>query len=242
MHEDDGSAAARRATMVEQQIAARGIRDTAVLEAMRRVPREAFVAADLRARACEDRALPIEDGQTISQPYMVALMLEAAAIRPTDRVLEIGAGSGYASALASLLGRQVTAIERHPTLAAGARERLARLGYAGVEVHCADGSGGWPAGAPFDAILVAASGPRVPPVLLEQLAAGGRLVMPVGPSSWSQQLVRITRRGVDAFDLAGLGDVRFVPLVGAHGWPPEGECQRLSPSGPSPDGRSRRDR
>ena len=217
MHGDD--LVARREEMVRDQVAARGVRDPAVLEAMRRVPREQFVSPGLRHRAYDDAPLPIEDGQTISQPYIVALMLEAAAIRATDRVLEIGAGSGYASAVASLLAAHVVAIERHPGLAASAKERLTRLGYAKVEVHCADGSGGWPDGMPFDAILVAASGPRVPAVLRGQLALGGRLVMPVGHSTWDQRLVRVTRRGDDAFDEEDLGGVVFVPLIGAHGWP-----------------------
>jgi len=220
---DDGDLVARRERMVRDHVEGRGVRDPAVLEAMRQVPREAFVNAALRYRAYDDTPLPIDDGQTISQPYIVALMLEAAAIGSADRVLEIGAGSGYASAIASLIAAQVIAIERHPGLAASAKERLARLGYAKVEVHCADGSGGWPEAAPFDAILVAASGPRVPPELREQLAVGGRLVMPVGHSSWHQRLVRITRRGDGAFDDEELCGVVFVPLVGAHGWPSDRE-------------------
>jgi protein-L-isoaspartate(D-aspartate) O-methyltransferase len=211
--------AARREAMVKSHLEARGVRDPAVLAALRRVPREEFVAPALRERAYDDTPLPIEDGQTISQPYIVALMLEAAALRPTDRVLEVGAGSGYASAAASLVAAHVVAIERHAGLAASAAERLARLGFAGVEVHHADGSGGWPAGAPFDAILVAASGPRVPDALRDQLAVGGRLVMPVGSSSWHQRLVRVVRRGDAAFDEEDLGGVVFVPLVGEHGWP-----------------------
>ena len=210
--------AARRNAMVAQQIAARGIADPAVLDAMRRVPREAFVAADLRERAYDDTPLPSEQGKTISQPYIVALMLEAAAIRPGDRVLEIGAGSGYACAVASLVAGRVDAVERHATLAASARERLARLGYSNVAVHCADGSGGWPEGAPFDAIMVAAGGPRVPEALREQLAVGGRLVMPVGASSYDQRLIKITRQGERDFREADLGGVCFVPLIGAHGW------------------------
>ena len=219
----DEAFAERRRAMVALQIAARGISDPAVLDAMRRVPREAFVAADLGERAYDDTPLPIEHGQTISQPYIVALMLEAAAIRPGDRVLEIGAGSGYACAVAGLIARHVDAIERHAGLADSARARLARLGYANVAVHCADGSGGWPQGAPFDAILVAAGGPRVPEALREQLAVGGRLVMPVGPSSYDQRLVKITRQNERDFREADLGGVSFVPLIGAHGWAAEND-------------------
>ena len=216
MRDDDF--AAQRSAMVAQQIAARGIGDPAVLEAMRRVPREAFVGADLRERAYDDTPLPIGQGQTISQPYVVALMLEAAAIRPGDRVLEIGAGSGYACALASVMAGHVDAVERHATLAEDARERLARLGYANVAVHCADGSGGWPQSAPFDVILVAAGGPRVPDALREQLARGGRLVMPVGASSYDQRLVKLERLNERDFQETDLGGVSFVPLIGAHGW------------------------
>ncbi len=218
MRSPDEDLVARRDAMVRTHIAGRGVRDPAVLEAMRRVPREAFVAADLRDRAYDDEPLPIEDGQTISQPYIVAVMLEAAALRAGDRVLEIGAGSGYASAVASLMAAHVDAVERHPGLAASASERLARLGYANVDVHCADGSGGWPEGAPFDAILVAASGPRVPAALCEQLVVGGRLVMPVGDSIWEQRLVRHTRSDAHASTEADLGGVVFVPLIGEHGW------------------------
>src|SRR6185295_9825963 len=196
---------ARREAMVKGQVEARGVRDPAVLAALRQVPREEFVAPGLRHRAYDDSPLPIDDGQTISQPYIVALMLEAAALGPADRMLEIGAGSGYASAAASLIAAHVVAIERHAGLAASAAERLARLGFTEVEVRHADGSGGWPAGAPFDAILVAASGPRVPEALRAQLAVGGRLVMPVGSSTWSQRLVRVTRRGEDAYDEEDLG-------------------------------------
>ena len=221
MRDDDF--AARREEMVRAHVAGRGVRDPAVLEAMRRVPREAFVAASLQGRAYDDGPLPIEDGQTISQPYIVALMLEAAALRPGDRVLEIGAGSGYASALASLIALHVDAVERHAGLAETARERLARLGYVNIDVHCADGSGGWPEGAPFDAILVAASGPRVPAALREQLAVGGRLVMPVGGSLWEQRLVRVTRRGEREFSETDLGGVVFVPLIGEHGWAPDAD-------------------
>ena len=216
---DGGDFGERRERMVRDQIAIRGVRDPAVLAAMRQVPREEFVGPELRRRAYDDGPLPIEDDQTISQPYIVALMLDAARIGPDDRVLEIGAGSGYASAAASLLAAHVIGIERHAGLAESAAERLDRLRFTKVEIHHGDGSGGWPAGAPFDAILVAASGPRVPEVLRGQLAPGGRLVMPVGESAWSQRLVRVTRRGDDAFEEEDLGGVVFVPLLGEHGWP-----------------------
>ena len=217
--DDDTNTRQQRGWMVARQLAARGIRDARVIEAMGRIPRHAFVAAAMRGEAYEDSPLPIEEGQTISQPYIVALMLQEARLGADDRMLEVGAGSGYASAAASLLAAHVVAIERHAGLAASAAERLARLGFATVEVHHADGSGGCPDGAPFDAILVAASGPRVPEALRDQLALGGRLVMPVGSSVWQQRLVRLTRRGDAAFDEEDLGGVVFVPLVGEHGWP-----------------------
>ena len=204
--------------MVDAQIAGRGVRDRAVLEAMRKIPREAFVAARLREQAYDDTPLAIGEGQTISQPYIVALMLEALAIAPGDHVLEVGAGSGYAAAVASRLAAHVDAVERHAVLAAAARERLARLGCANVAVHEGDGSIGWPAGAPFDAIIVSAAGPHLPAALREQLALGGRLVMPVGDRGWGQRLLKLTRTGADAFAQEDLGGVVFVPLVGAQGW------------------------
>ena len=215
---EDDVLAERRRAMVDLQIAARGIRDPALLAAMREVPRHEFVTARLRRDAYEDTPLPIEDRQTISQPYIVALMLEAARIGPGDRVLEVGAGSGYASAVASRLAGRVVAVERHPRLAALARERLARLGFANVEVHCADGSAGWPEGAPYDAIVVAAAGPALPAPLRAQLAVGGRLVMPVERGAGAQRLVLVTR-DAGGFVEADLGGVMFVPLVGVHGWP-----------------------
>ena len=218
MRQDGGDLAARRRAMVDLQIHARGIRDPALLAAMREVPRHEFVAAPLRLDAYEDTPLPIEERQTISQPYIVALMLEAAKIGARDRVLEVGAGSGYASAVASRLAAHVDAIERHRRLAELAREQLARLGYANVDVHEGDGSIGWPPGAPYDAIVVAAAGPRVPAALREQLALGGRLVMPVGGEQWTQRLVRLVRASPDRFDETDLGGVMFVPLVGAQGW------------------------
>jgi len=220
--DDDDNARQQREFMVATQIAGRGIRDARVLEAMRSVPRHAFVAAPLRREAYEDTPLPIEEGQTISQPYIVALMLESTRLEPTDRMLEIGAGSGYASAVAGRLVAHVDAVERHPKLVELARERLARLGCANVTVHAGDGSSGWPAGAPYDAIVVAAAGPRVPPPLREQLAAGGRLVMPVDTAYGTQRLVLVTRGSGDDFREDDLGGVMFVPLVGAEGWPERG--------------------
>ncbi len=207
--------------MVDAQIAGRGVRDRAVLEAMRSIPREAFVAARLRDRAYDDTPLSIGTGQTISQPYIVALMLEAAAIGPGDRVLEVGAGSGYAAAVAARLAAHVDAVERHAGLARAAAERLASLGCANVAIHEADGSVGWPAGAPYDAIVVSAAGPDLPAALREQLAVGGRLVMPVGERGWGQRLLKLTRIDAGTFRQEDLGGVVFVPLVGTQGWAPE---------------------
>ena len=212
-------AAAQRERMVHRQIAGRGIRDPAVLAAMRRVPREEFVAAGLREQAYEDGPLPIGEGQTISQPFIVALMLEALRLGRFDRVLEVGAGSGYACAVASLMAARVDAVERHPSLCDEAAARLRRLGFAQVDLHCADGSAGWAAGAPYDAILVSAAGPRVPGLLRRQLAIGGRLVMPVGEPGFDQHLCKLTRHDEDTFVETDLGGVVFVPLIGAHAWP-----------------------
>ncbi|WP_343520919.1 protein-L-isoaspartate(D-aspartate) O-methyltransferase [Sphingomonas sp.] len=207
----------QREAMVEQQIAARGISDPALLDAMCAVPREAFVPAAMREFAYEDTPLPIKAGQTISQPYIVALMIEAARIGPGDCVLEIGLGSGYAAAVMSRIADQVYAIDRHAELSALARGRMARLGYGNVMIRTADGTAGWPEEAPFDAILVAAGGPELPAPLCRQLALGGRLVMPVGDAD-EQRLMRVTRAAEDVFEREDLGGVRFVPLVGAHGW------------------------
>jgi protein-L-isoaspartate(D-aspartate) O-methyltransferase len=207
-----------REKMVERQIAARGISDPAVLDAMRSVPREEFLSADLAELAYEDGPLPIESDQTISQPYIVALMVEAAGIGPGDRVLEIGAGSGYAAAIMGRLAGEVFAIERHHALAAQAGVRLAKLGYTNVDVLEGDGTGGLPAEAPFDAIIASASGSHVPDALLFQLKQGGRLVMPVGEPQQVQALVKVTRVSEDEFEREDLGPVRFVPLIGKHGW------------------------
>jgi len=214
----DDEARRRRGAMVRTQIADRGVRDPAVLAAMQRVPSEDFLPASLQGSAYADRALPIEAGQTLSQPYIVARMLEAAEVGADDRVLEVGAGSGYSTAVLALLAGHVVAIERHAELAALASERLRRLGHRNVEVHVGDGSLGWPASAPFDAILVDAGGPQVPQALLDQLAPGGRLVMPVGASVDFQHLVKLTRRSASELEREVLDAVAFVPLVGAQGW------------------------
>jgi protein-L-isoaspartate(D-aspartate) O-methyltransferase len=213
---------ALRERMVERQLAGRGIGDRNILEAMRSVPRELFVPDHLREFAYEDAPLPIEAEQTISQPYIVAMMLEAARIEPGSRVLEIGAGSGYAAAVLAQLAGVVLAIERHEELCTLASERLQRLGYSNVTIKCADGSRGWPEKGPFDAILAAASGSHVPEALLMQLKLGGRMVMPVGETQAVQRLLKITRIGEDDFEQEDLGAVRFVPLIGAYGWRDEG--------------------
>ena len=181
-----------RRYMVEHHIRARGITDTRVLAAFEAVPREAFLPARLADLAYDDRPLPIAAGQTISQPYIVALMAEALRPRPEDEVLEVGTGSGYAAAVLARLARRVYSIERHAELAEQATVHLAQIGATNVEVRCGDGTLGWPEHAPFAAIAVAAGGPEAPRALLDQLAVGGRLVMPVG-SDRAQELVRITR-------------------------------------------------
>lgn len=208
----------RRARMVSEQLARRGIADRAVLDAFGRVPREEFVDPDLRRHAYDDCPLGIGFGQTISQPYVVAMTVEALALSGHEHVLEIGCGSGYAAAILGLLAREVDTIDRIPELADSAAERLARLGFTNVHVHCADGTLGWAANAPYEAICVAAGAPRPPRPLLDQLAIGGRLVIPHGDAS-SQHLVRIIRRDEQTFVEEDLGEVRFVPLVGAEGWP-----------------------
>jgi protein-L-isoaspartate(D-aspartate) O-methyltransferase len=210
--------AEQRERMIERQIAGRGIRDERILAAFRAVPREIFVGEEARGSAYEDSPLPIEAEQTISQPYIVALMIEAAEIAPEDRVLEVGAGSGYAAALIAQLADRVFAVERHEELAKLAGERMERLGYANVSVYQGDGTGGLPGEAPFDAIVVSASGSHVPEILLQQVEIGGRLVMPVGEPHEVQRLVKVTRTGEEASEQEDLGAVRFVPLIGAHAW------------------------
>jgi len=211
-----------RDRMVERQIARRGVRDRHVLEAMRTVPREVFVDPGMEEFAYEDGALPIGDGQTISQPYIVALMIEAAEVRPGHRVLEIGAGSGYAAAVLSRIAGSVHAIERHDGLTKKARARLDRLGYDNVTLRTGDGTRGWAEAAPFDAILVAAGAPSAPESLKRQLRVGGALVIPLEHDERYQTLTRIRRTAEDAWDEEELGAVRFVPLIGAEGWAEDG--------------------
>lgn len=207
-----------RARMVERDLVARGLQDPAVLAAMREVPRERFVDPGMEDAAYQDSPLPIGERQTISQPYIVALMAEAARLRPDDSVLEVGTGSGYAAAVFAQIAAQVRTIERHATLAHGAERRFAELGYGNIHVRVGDGSRGWPEHAPYDAIIVAAGAPEPPRALREQLAVGGRLVLPVGKLHFGQRLVRITRTGPDDFAHQDLGGVSFVPLVGEQGW------------------------
>ena len=207
-----------RQQMVRQQLAGRGITGRHVLAAMRAVPRHEFVAPKLAGFAYDDSPLPIESDQTISQPYIVALMIEAAEVGPGDKVLEIGAGSGYAAAVMGLIAGRVIAIERHDELAEIAAVRMKRLGYDNVEIVHGDGTRGWPEEAPYDAIVVAASGSHVPEVLLRQLSVGGTLVMPIGEPASVQNLVKVRRLGEDEFAQEDLGPVRFVPLIGEHGW------------------------
>jgi protein-L-isoaspartate(D-aspartate) O-methyltransferase len=209
-----GAEPRRRRAMVERQIAARGIRSERVLEAMRSVAREHYVPSDLRALAYDDNALPIESGQTISQPYIVALMTDALELHGGERVLEIGTGSGYAAAVLAEIAAEVYTIEWHASLAELAAERLARDGYSHVHVRCGDGNRGWPEAAPFDGITVTAGGKSVPDALREQLRVGGRLVMPVGAVRGFQRLIRLLRTAEDAYETEDLADVRFVPLVG----------------------------
>lgn len=211
-----------RDRMVDTQLAARGIRDSRVLQAMRTVPRERFVRAGLEEFAYQDAALPIEEGQTISQPYIVAAMIEAAAIGPDDHVLEVGAGSGYAAAVIGQIAARVFAIERHEALGRLARRRMAALGYDNVDIRIGDGTRGLAEEAPFDAILVAAGGPDVPSALRQQLALGGRLVIPIGGPG-NQRLCKIRRIDAARFDKEDLGAVMFVPLIGAEGWRQSGQ-------------------
>lgn len=202
--------------MVEQQIAGRGITDANILNAFRVVPREAFVDPQWTSFAYDDSPLPIGFGQTISQPYIVALTIASAGIEPGQKVLEIGAGSGYAAALIGQITGQVIAIERISELAAQARERMERLGYANVRIVEGDGTLGFAEEAPFDVIVAAASGSHVPEALLDQLKPGGTLVMPIGGRLWAQSLVKVVKHEDGSTSREDLCAVRFVPLIGAE--------------------------
>jgi protein-L-isoaspartate(D-aspartate) O-methyltransferase len=206
----------RWAEMIEKQLRRRGITDAAVLAAMGAVPRHEFVPGELRSRAYEDAPLPIGAGQTISQPYIVAAMTAALCLRSGDRVLEIGTGCGYQAAVLSRLAKEVLSIECRAELAAAASERLRRLGYLNVHVHCGDGTLGLPELAPFEAILVAAAAPAVPDPLLTQLADRGRMIVPIGDPE-HQELRLIEKQGTE-FRRSTLEGCRFVPLVGYYGW------------------------
>ena len=215
-----GSSDGGRATRVDALLAElrrQGVRDKRVLEALGRVPRERFVPEASRAEAWANVALPIGSGQTISQPFVVALMTEALALRGGERVLEVGTGSGYQAAILAELAGEVVSVERHAALATEAEALLRALGYANVAVHVGDGTGGWTAAAPYDRILVAAAGPRLPPPLLAQLRPdGGRMVIPIGEPQ-DQHLVAVDRHGDETREHR-LGPVRFVPLIGRAGW------------------------
>jgi len=207
----------RARDMIETQLRRRGIRDERVLEAMLRVPRHEFVPTELVAAAYDDRPLPIGEAETISQPYIVAAMTEAARVSPGHKALEVGAGSGYQAAILAYLGARVYTIDRNSRLAADARERLKRLGYLNVEVFSGDGSEGLPANAPYNVILVTAAAPTVSPVLLGQLADGGRLVVPVG-DLYHQDLLLLFKHGGETATRI-LDPCQFVPLIGKGGWP-----------------------
>ena len=232
----DSAYVQERAVMVSRHLRARGIDDPLLLAAMGAVRREAFVPEHLQEFSYEDSALPIEAGQTISQPYIVARMIELAEIKPGDKVLEVGAGSGYAAAVMSRMANKVFAIERHEELAKLARARLKRLGYANVEIIIADGTKGLPEEAPFQAIIVSAGGPHVPEALKQQLAIGGRLIIPVGEFGY-QTLMRVRRTGEDSFKEEDFGAVAFVPLIGEEGWAePERERVKEAPVDAEPTG------
>ncbi|TPJ70581.1 protein-L-isoaspartate(D-aspartate) O-methyltransferase [Mesorhizobium sp. B2-7-1] len=207
-----------RRRMVDVHLGRRGIHDREILAAMREVPREVFVDPGYEEFAYEDGPLPIAQGQTISQPYVVAFMLEMAQLGAGDQVLEVGTGSGYAAAVMSRIVDHVYTIERHAALAETARRRFQRLGYGNIEVRTGDGTRGWPEAAPFDAIVVAASGPGAPLALQQQLDVGGRLVIPVSDDPDEQRLLKVTRTGASTYSEEDFGGVRFVPLIGEQGW------------------------
>ncbi|MBS1796823.1 MAG: protein-L-isoaspartate(D-aspartate) O-methyltransferase [Acidobacteria bacterium] len=194
-----------------------GIRDLRVLEVMNRLPRHIFVPEAIKHQAYKDNALPIASNQTISQPYIVARMTELLELAPAARILEIGAGSGYQTAVLASIAGQIFAIERIPNLAADAQDRIQRLGFHNVKLRCADGTNGWDVYAPFDGILVAAGSPEIPQPLLRQLKPGGRLVIPIGPDHKTQNLIRVTR-APNGYQTEDFGPCSFVPLIGEHGW------------------------
>lgn len=205
-----------RAEMISEQIVKRGLRNQRLLDALLRVPRHLFLPLDLRDYAYEDRPLPIGMGQTISQPYIVALMTSLLALKGDEVVLEIGTGSGYQAAVLAEMARAVHTIERHEGLADSARARLVRLGYHNIQVHCGDGSLGWPDAAPYDGIVVTAAAARAPEPLLDQLAEGGRMVLPAG--GVSGQILQVWTRQLGRLDYQDVIPVSFVPLRGQHGW------------------------
>ena len=209
----------QREKMVLKQLFARGIRDESLLDAMRTVPREVFIPDHLREAAYGDFALPIGEGQTISQPYIVALMIEALTLSEQDRVLEIGTGSGYGAAVLSRIVSEVYSVERRKDLARSAEEKFLQLGYDNIHVRCGDGTKGWEEYAPYDAVIVTAGGPQVPDPLFQQLKIGGRLVIPHGSTLTKQELVRIKKTSEKEYKRDKISDVRFVPLIGEKGWP-----------------------
>jgi protein-L-isoaspartate(D-aspartate) O-methyltransferase len=208
--------AEQRQRMVEVQLRARGIQDKRVLTAMARVPRHEFVALEHRQQAYEDHPVPIGEGQTLSQPYIVALMLEALSLSGGETVLEVGTGSGYQTALLAQLARMVYSVERHKSLAGSAEEVLRRLGYGNIRVLVHDGSQGFPEHAPFDAIVVSAAAPSIPQSLLEQLREGGRMIVPVGPAQ--AQELQLVRKHEGRILVSNLEGCRFVPLIGDQGY------------------------
>ncbi|HEU5415218.1 MAG TPA: protein-L-isoaspartate(D-aspartate) O-methyltransferase [Candidatus Angelobacter sp.] len=208
---------AERSAMVEDQLRSRGIQDERLLAAMRRVPRHEFISQEKWEQAYADHPVTIPEQQTTSQPYIIAAMIQAAEIKPADKVLEVGAGSGYQTALLAELATQVIALERYATLAASAQGALRRLGYRNVVVVEGDGTLGWEPAAPYNAIIVSAAAPRIPPALLEQLASGGRLVIPIGDAQ--QQTLQLFRKQPDGMiSRTMMEGCRFVPLIGRHGF------------------------
>ncbi|MDH5429269.1 MAG: protein-L-isoaspartate(D-aspartate) O-methyltransferase, partial [Nitrospirota bacterium] len=210
-----------RQHMIDDQLVARGLHNQSVLDAINAVPREEFVATDLVEFAYSDSPLPIAASQTISQPYIVALMTAALELQPEDRVLEVGTGSGYAAAILGEIAKEVFTIERHKILVDSARKRLLELGYHNIQILYGDGTLGWPDHAPYDAIVVAAGGPEIPKPLKDQLAIGGRLVIPIGSTLRTQKLIRLRRISEHEYQEEDMGGVRFVPLIGAAGWKDE---------------------